>query len=155
MSELKFDEKTLRAMYSTADPAFKAKLEQIFPEGLSLGNIIDRTPTVEAALAIAGKTIEGLTRPDDAPYETAKRIIEHTIDVLLDGKVVDHSDSNQDKYEPRFIYKAGLGLRYYYCDYWLTATGCGPRLCYLSYDTMVHGVKILEPYYITYLNSKL
>ena len=155
MTTLKIDDNTARKLYPAASPEWKTILDESYPDGFFDQSIIDRTPTVEAALAIAGKTIAGLTRKDDAPYETAKRIIEHTIDVLLDGKVVDHSNSGQVKYEPRFIYKAGLGLRFVGYDYWNTVTYCGPRLCYLDYNVMLHGVKILEPYYITYLNSKL
>jgi len=155
MTQLKIDDDKARELYPTASPFEKMVLEQSFPDGFFNGNIIDRTPTVEAALAIAGKTIEGLTRSTDAPYETAGRIIENVIAVLNEGEEVDHSNSDQTKFEPRFYHKSGVGLRFSGYDRWATATCCGPRLCYLSYDKMLHGVKILEPYYITYMNSKL
>ena len=159
MTTLKIDDKEALVMYPNASPFEKMILEQSFPAGFFVPksnlSIIERTPTVEAALAIAGKTVEGLTRPDDAPYETACRIMENVIAVLNEGVSVDHSNSSQDKYEPRFYHKSGLGLRCHGYDRWRTDTRCGPRLCYLSYDKMMHGLKILEDYYITYFNSKL
>lgn len=154
MQTLQLDDKTARKIYPTAIPELKTILENSFPENFFKQSIIDRTPTVEAALAIAGTSIEKLTRPDDAKHETACRIIEAVIDVLREGVEVDHSNSDQTKYEPRFIYKSGLGLSFNDYAFWHTYTYCGPRLCYLSYDTMVHGVKILDKYYNDYLNSK-
>lgn len=154
MTQLKIDDNKARELYPTANADWKAILEASYPDGFFKQSIIDRTPTVEAAMAIAGKTIKGLTRPDDAPYETACRIIETVIAVLNEGVEVVHSNDDQIKWEPRFIHKSGLGLRY--CDYgrWFAATFVGPRLCYLSYDKMIHGVKILEDYYNIYYNSK-
>jgi hypothetical protein len=150
MTKLKIDDNTARRLYPAASQEMKAIFEESFPEGFFNQSIIDRTPTVEAALAIAGKTIEELTRPTDSPHETSLRIIETVIKVLWEGVPADHSNTNQDKYEPRFYYKAGLGLSY--CGYgsWRTCTRCGPRLCYPSYDTMLHGVTILEKYYSIY-----
>jgi len=151
---LQIDEKTAIALYPEASEEFKELLEKAFPkEVLNPPSIIDRTPTVEAALAIVGKTIEGLTRPTDSPRETAVRIIEAVIEVLNEGVKVDHSNSDQDKYEPRFIYKSGLGLSYFVYDIWSTDTYCGPRLCYLNYDVMLHGVKILDKQYNIYMNT--
>lgn len=154
MTQLKIDDTTARKLYPAASAEWKTILDQSYPAGFFNGNIIDRTPTAEAALAIAGETIESLTRQEDRPYETAIRIIEAVIEVLNEGVEVDHSNSQQDKYEPRFIHKPGLGLRYGDYDNWATITRCGPRLCYLKYDVMLHGVKILEPFYDTYLNTK-
>lgn len=154
MTVLKIDDNKARELYPSANSELKAILEASYPEGFFNQSIIDRTPTVEAALAIAGKTIAGLTRKDDAPYETAGRIIENVIAVLNEGEAVDHSNDDQTKWEPRFIHKSGLGLRYHYYVCWYANSYVGPRLCYLSYDKMIHGVKILESYYNIYLNSK-
>ncbi len=154
MTTLKIDDNTARRLFPEAAPELKSILEESFPKGFFNMSIIDRTPTVEAALAIAGETIQSLTRPTDSPYETAVRIIETVIEVLNEGVEVDHSNSDQDKYEPRFIYKPGLGLSYDDFAYWRTDTGCGPRLCYLDYEVLLHGVKILAPQYSIYLNTK-
>ena len=154
MTNLKIDDNTSRNLYPAAAPELKSILEESFPKGFFAMSIIDRTPTVEAALAIAGKTIADLTRTTDSLHETAVRIIETVIKVLWEGVAVDHSNSDQDKYEPRFIYKSGLGLSFTYYADWATATRCGPRLCYPSYDIMLHGIKILDRYYNDYLNSK-
>lgn len=149
---LQIDLKTAKSLYPSAGVDFKTMLENEFGDDLKTTDIIDRTPTVEAALAIAGKTIEGLTRSTDSTHETAVRIIEAVIEVLNEGVKVDHSDSGQDKYEPRFIYKSGLGLSYNDYGRWATSTDCGPRLCYLKYDAMLHGIKILAKQYNDFLN---
>jgi hypothetical protein len=158
MQTLQLDEKTAQELYPAATAFEKKMLEQSFPnlfgKTILKGTIIERTPTVEAALAIAGETVASLTRPTDAPHETAVRIIEAVIEVLWEGKECLHSDKSQHKYEPRFIYDSGVGLRYHGYDLWYTITYCGPRLCYPTYDIMIHGVKILEQYYITYINFK-
>lgn len=154
MTTLKLDDNTARKLYPTAAPEFKSILDESFPAGFFNQSIIDRTPNVEAALAIAGKTIAGLTRCTDSPRETAVRIIETVIEVLNEGVKADHSNSAQDKYEPRFIYKPGLGLSFdNHFDYWSANTFCGPRLCYLKYDVMLHGIKILSKQYDIYLNT--
>lgn len=152
MTNLKIDDNTARKLYPEAAPELKSILEESFPKGFFNMSIIDRTPTVEAALAIAGTSIAELTRPTDAKHETAVRIIETVIAVLNEGVKVDHSNSDQDKYEPRFYYKAGLGLSYDDYANWNTFTRCGPRLCYLDYEVLLHGVKILEKQYHDYLN---
>lgn len=149
---LQIDLKSAKALYPEASAEFKTLLEKEFGDELTKTDIIDLTPTVEAALAIAGKTIEGLTRSTDSKHETAVRIIEAVIEVLNEGVKVDHSNDDQTKYEPRFIYKPGLGLSYFGYVYRVTATYCGPRLCYLKYDVMLHGIKILSKQYNDYLN---
>lgn len=115
-------------------------------------SIIDRTPTVEAALEIAGTSLSALSRSGDAKHEFAARVIETVIAVLNEGVKVDHSNSDQVKYEPRFYYEAGRGLSYFIYHYWNTVTCCCPRLCYLSYDKLKHGITILDKYYNDYLN---
>jgi len=152
---LKIDEQTAQRLYQDASGDFKTMLENTFSKEVLLPpSIITRTPTVEAAMAIAGKTIAELTRPTDSPHETAVRIIETVIKVLWEGVEVDHSNAEQDKYEPRFYHKSGLGLSFNDFVSWVTGTYCGPRLCYPTYDIMMHGIKILQGHYHIYLNSK-
>lgn len=148
------NETLLQNLYKSASGGDKAILEEKFGKDILCQSIINRTPTVEAALAIAGKTIAGLTRSTDSKHETACRIIEAVIEILNDGEKVDYSNSDQTKYEPRFYHTPGLGLSYDVYVYWATSTICGPRLCYLKYDVMLHGIKILDTYYNDYLNSK-
>lgn len=152
MTTLKIDDSTARKLYPAAAPELKSILDESFPKGFFNMSIIDRTPTVEDALTIAGKTIQGLTRATDSKHETALRIIEAVIEVLNEGVKVDHSNDDQTKYEPYFRHQPGLGLSYDYCAGWHTGTYCGPRLCYLKYDVMLHGIKILSKQYHDYLN---
>lgn len=151
--KVKIDSENVLKAFKNADEKGKQLLKDLVDGQVDFNmNIIDRTPTVEAALAIAGTSIAELTRPTDSKHETAVRIIETVIAVLNEGVKVDHSNSQQTKYEPRFYWKAGLGLSYCYCDGWSTRTYCGPRLCYLSFDGMKHGIKILYKQYNDYLN---
>lgn len=152
MNNLKLDDNTARQIYPTAIPALKTIMEQSFPKGFFSMSIIDRTPTVEAALWIAGKTLNDLQKPGDTKHEFAGRVIETVIEILWDGVKVDHSNSDQVKYEPRFKYRSGFGLSYDGYVRWDTGTRCGPRLCYPDYNRMIHGVKILDKFYNDYLN---
>lgn len=115
-------------------------------------SIIDRTPNVEAALAIAGKTIEQVINTNDSKDENAYKVIKAVIKVLNEDWVADHSDASQVKYEPRFYYKSGFGLSYFDIALWFSFSAVGGRLCYCSYEVMMHGMKILESYYNDYLN---
>jgi len=60
----------------------------------------------------------------------------------VNGEEVDHTNSSQDKYEIWWrVVKdksrpSGLGLSYRFYVFWTTSTICGPRFCFLDYDTM-------------------
>ncbi len=86
--------------------------------------------------------------PDVSVYdEKHKRhaLADHKLTLMIahvNGEEVDHTNSDQTKYEIwwRIIKDksrpSGLGLSYAYYDGWVTATDCGPRLCFLDYNTM-------------------
>lgn len=153
MSTVKIESRNVLKAYTNADATGKQLLKDLVDGQVDFNmNIIDRTPTVEAALEIAGTTLSALNRPGDAPHEFACRVIETVIAVLNEGVKVDHSNPNQDKYEPRFMHTPGLGLSYDGYVSWGTYARCGPRLCYLKYDVMLHGIKILAKQYNDYLN---
>lgn len=153
MSTVKIESENVLKAFKNADPKGQQLLKDLVNGQVDFKmNIIDRTPTVEAALEIAGTSLCALHRTGDAKHEFACRVIETVIAVLNEGVKVDHSNSDQIKYEPRFYYKTGCGLSYDDYDDWRTVTFCGPRLCYLSFDKMKHGIKILEKYYNDYLN---
>jgi len=54
---LQIDLKSAKALYPAASAEFKTMLEKEFGDELTKTDIIDLTPTVEAALAIAGKLL--------------------------------------------------------------------------------------------------
>lgn len=112
-------------------------------------SIIERTGSVEDALAIAGTTLEQIVSPSDTKDEAAYKVMKAVIKVLNEDVPADYSDPNQKKYE---VFKSGFGLSYYGCDGWFTYTGCGPRLCYLKPETAKHGIKILEKFYNDFFN---
>lgn len=154
LTELKIDAEAARKAYPTADAFGKLILEASFGEDFFKGNIIDRVNSMDDIFRIGGKTLEQLTAPDDTPDEVAYKVLKLGISVLNEGKIPDHSDSDQYKYEPRFIYKSGLGLSYRGSDDWHTNTAVGPRLCYLNYDALLKGVEVMKEYYHTFYNLK-
>ena len=89
-----------------------------------------------------------LLLPDTSVYDEAdkknaiaafklRHMIRH-----VNGEEVDHTNSNQYKYEIwwRIIKDknrpSGLGLSFFDFVIWRTFTRCGPRFCFLDYDTM-------------------
>jgi len=113
--------------------------------------IIERVNSVEDALQIAGKSLADFSTHGDTPDEVAYKVLKTVIKVLNEDRVPDYSNSYQYKYEPYFRITPGSGLSFVGYVPWASFTHCGVRLCYASYDLMIHGVKILEKYYTYYL----
>ncbi len=156
LTKLKISEEDALAMYPTADPFQKAVLEASFGKDFfTPKSIIERVNSMQDLFDIASTTVEALTGPHDTEDDIAYKVIKMGIRVMNEGKVPDHSDSNQVKYEPRFYDNgSGLGLSYGGYDDWDTTTYVGPRLCYLNKDNMMHGLKIMKDYYHTFYNLK-
>lgn len=115
--------------------------------------IIQQTPTVDAALAIAGKKLTDFTAPGDTKDETAYKVIKAVIKVLNESWQPNWSDMGQRKYTPWFDEKeSGFGLSFYVTVGWNTSTCVGSRLCYASKELCEHGVKLLETYYTDFVN---
>ncbi|HXR85046.1 MAG TPA: hypothetical protein VN722_12090 [Hanamia sp.] len=152
MTTLKIDDQTARLLHEKEMPELNLILEKSFPEGFFSRNIIDRTPTLEDLFRIGGKIQSEIVSANDTKDEIAYKILKFGINVLNEGVKVDHSNSNQVKYEPRFYHKSGFGLSYGAYAYWATITNVGPRLCYLDYNVMMHGIKIMEKYYHDFYN---
>lgn len=116
-------------------------------------SIIERTPTVDAALHIAGKKLEDFTAPGDTKDETAYKLIKAVVNVLNENWKPDWSNMSQRKYFPWFDEKeSGFGLSFDVADYWHTYTSVGSRLCYASKELCEHGIKLLETYYTDFVN---
>jgi hypothetical protein len=117
-----------------------------------MSSIIERTPTVADALAIAGKKLEDLINPNDSKDVNAYRVIKEVIAVLNEEWKPDYSNSSQFKYEPYWYYKSGFGLSYDVYVIWNSRSDVGVRLCYRSREVLKHGVEILKDYYNDFLN---
>lgn len=116
-------------------------------------SIIELTPTVDAALAIAGKKLADITAPADTKDEAAYKVIKAVIEVLNEGWKPNWSDYNDRKYMPWFEEKKpGFGLSYDVCADWTSHTTVGSRLCYKSRELCEHGVKLLGTYYTDFVN---
>ena len=141
------------AAYNKAADVVKQSLSDLFKGQIDFNmKITDRIDSVEAALAYKGKTLSDITSPNDTKDEAAYKVIKFVIGVLNEEWVANYDDSDQVKYEPRFIKRPGVGLAYSVYVIWFTATTVGVRLVYRDLPTLKHGVKILEKYYNDFLN---
>lgn len=118
-------------------------------------SIIKRITSMDDIFTIGGKTLEQIISPSDTDDEIGYKVLKFGISVLNEGVKVDFSDDNQRKWQPYFTYESGVGLSYGVCVIWLTRTAVGPAFCYLSYDTMKHGLAIMAEYYNKFYNSNL
>lgn len=115
--------------------------------------IIKKTPTVDAALAIAGKKLKDIIAPGDTKDEAAYKVIKAVVEILNEGWKPDWSNFDQRKYMHWFDEKKpGFGLSYLGYGGWFTSTLVGSRLCYKSIELCEHGVKLLETYYTDFVN---
>lgn len=153
MQTLQINPEKARLLYPTASPEFKAMLEDTFGKDFFNQKIYDRINSMADIFSIGGKKLEDIVSPNDTKDEAAYKVLKFGIKVFNEGVKVDHSNSNQTKYEPRFYWKAGVGLSYYYCDYWHSHALVGPALCYLDYACMLKGVKVMEKWYSDYMNQ--
>jgi hypothetical protein len=152
---LVIDPNNARKLYPSASTEFKAMLEDSFGKAFFSMKIIDGTPTVEAALAIAGTRLSEIVLPSDRPDVGAYKVLTAVIAVLNEDWKADHTNKNQVKYEPTFVFDKAKGGFVYggYYYRWHQRTYVGSRLCYRDYETMMHGVAILKDYYKIYLSN--
>ncbi len=119
----------------------------------TIQTIIERVKGVEDAFAIAGTNLEEIISPSDTKDEAAYKVLKTVIKVLNEDWVPDLKNRSQDKYYPWFKPStSGSGLSYDDFGDWSAGTLCGVRLCYRSYEIMMHGVVILEKYYNDFLS---
>lgn len=128
MKNLQIDDATARKIYPTAAQELKTILEDTFGKAFFSQDICDRVNSMEDVYRESGKTyadiaLAGLT-PDEIGYRKAKLIFA----VMNEGWVPDYNDSNQDKYELRWIKNktGGFSCDDYYC--WVAYTFAGARL---------------------------
>lgn len=152
MQTLKMDDQTARKVYPSAIPEFKTMLEESFPKGFFSQKITERVQTMEDIFSVGGKSLLEIISLSDTKDEAAYKVLKFGIKVLNEEWVADYSNSDQYKYEPRFYHKAGFGLSYDDFVIWYTRTAVGPRLCYRSYEIMMHGIKIMQKYYNDFFN---
>lgn len=150
---MKITEEIAHNVYKTASPELKEILEQSCPpDFFTTKKITERVNSVADALAVAGKTLSDILLPGDTKDGDAYRVIKFVISVLNEEWIPDYSNNSQRKYEPRFLYKSGFGLACDGRDGWGAISAVGVRLCYRSYEVMIHGVEILKEYYRDFLN---
>lgn len=153
MQTLQINPEKARSLYPTASAEFKAMLEDTFGKDFFSQKIYERINSMEDIFTIGGKKLEDIISTCDTKDEAAYKVLKFGIKVFNEGAKVDHSNSNQTKYEPRFYWKAVVGLS---CDGYVdcnTNTGVGPALCYLDDNCMLKGIKVMEKWYHDYMNQ--
>lgn len=135
---IKIDLKKAQSLYPTAQGAFKNMLEDEFGvDKLKPPVFSDRIKTFEDACKALG-----LNPATEVPFKkpttnrqkflNACAKLDIISEALLEGVVLDWTDSNQKKWAPWFDrYSPGAGFRFDDSGYWWTGTGAcgGARLC--------------------------
>lgn len=123
--------------YAQADGDGKELLSNLFGKDKIPGNVMDRIKTVDDAIREMNTTLEEVL-PYRSPQNSHQRGLNAMAmmmvvrDALCEGWEADYSNTDQWKYEPRFIYKPGVGFSYYgYVD-WSADAHVGSRLCFPS-----------------------
>jgi len=110
----------------------------------------ERLNTDEAVLTDNGYTWESFEKWCEGlrPHERATRFIE-LLQKSLNGDVaLDFDNSDQVKYEPRFV-GGSSGFRYYVYDVWYSYSHVGSRLCFLEPDDAIHAGQTFTKWYKT------
>lgn len=153
MQTLQINPEKARLLYPTASLEFKAMLEDTFGKDFFNQKIYDRINSMADIFTIGGKKLEDIISPNDTKDEAAYKVLKFGIKIFNEGVRVDHSNSNQTKYEPRFYNKSGVGLSSDVYGLWFTHTSVGPALCYLDPKSLIKGVQVMEKYYKDYMNQ--
>lgn len=89
--------------------------------------------------------------PEDGEVVIADFKLKKSIDAINDGHVFDWTIWDEKKYYPWWDMSSGSGLSYGGYDYTAAHAHVGSRLCYVSKEKMLHGVKVLFELYKTVL----
>lgn len=137
MKSLQIDEKKARSIYATAPPELKVMLEDTFTKEYFSMNIMDRIKKWEdAATELGIDPIESLPFPNPKNNREVATNAFFKLDainqVLLEGVVLDWTNTNQKKWYPWFNeYRPGSGFSFYgtCCGWTATLANGGARLC--------------------------
>lgn len=106
-------------------------------------NVIERIKTVDDVLADHGLTADQFDKQckDLTIDERAYRIIKMLAQSLNEDWTPDWSNPDEYKYYPWFEIRGSSGFRFFGCDFWLTDSDVGSRLCYKSRELAEHAGK--------------
>lgn len=127
----------VRKAFEEADDKGKAMLKNLFGASTFIKNVMEAVRSFEDACEITGDD------PKALPYPNPKNDHEEALNAMhrmwivtraLNGKwYPDWDNSNEYKYCTWFdMRNAGVGFSDSDCDYWLTSSGVGSRLCFKS-----------------------
>jgi hypothetical protein len=119
--------------FNEAGKKTKASLTRIFGEKVFKGTIIERVKTLADAVEELGSghpvVIENIFYPTDTKAVRAFKTLLIVTEALQEGVILDWNNSNQYKYEPRFIKnKSGFGFSGATYGHRVTDSGVGSRL---------------------------
>lgn len=139
--------------YPTVDNSGKQILKGLFGETIFNQKITDRVKTFDDVLAIAGKTMEDMTRGCEDEQEVANRKAKLIAIVYNEGEVLDPMNTKQVKYYPWFEITpgSGFGLSSDGYAYRGSGTRVGVRLCFKSSELAVDAGKKFPEIYASLL----
>jgi hypothetical protein len=117
--------------------------------------ITERVKTFEDACQVAGEDPKSYESPEGASDEdrhlNSYRKLLLVIRVLNEGWTPDFANSNQWKYWPWFVYRAGSGFSF--TDYvdGHSHSSVGARLCFHSSELAIYAAKQFQELYNEYL----
>ncbi len=129
MKNLQLDDATARKIYLTAAPELKEVLEKTWGKAFFSQDITERVLTMEDVYRESGKTYADIAKEGDTPDEIGYKMSKLIFAVMNEGWVPDYNDSNQNKYELRWVKNKDGGFSYdYYYRCWNTFALAGSRL---------------------------
>ncbi len=135
--------------YESGTDKQKEFLKNLLGEDLFVKDIRDQIKTMDDVFRLNGTSLAEFTKKWEG---FASHEIGHAIELLIvsaynQGQLPDFSNSNQDKYYPRFLMDSGSRFAYSYFVNWHTTSLVGSRQVFLSYDNMIDAVEKFLPQY--------
>lgn len=155
MQTLEIKKDAAQTAYDNAKNSGKQLLEDLFGKSTFLKDVKERIKTfadVLTELKIDPQDFHNRTYQLDADtkaYEQVKLIVK----ALNEGWTPDWENSNQYKYYPYFEMgsPSGGGFSYYVCDFWVTLSFVGSRLCFKSSELAKYAGTQFEDIYKEFL----
>lgn len=151
--KLKMEKGGIAQLYAAGSPGEKELLEKIFDRSELTVKVTDRIKTLQDACNALGISPafdvalpSGMSRDADSIVAYMQLIA--ITRALNEGWEPDWTDTNQLKYTVYLgDYRAGSGFSGTFCDYWITGTTVGSRLCFKSRELALYAAEQFKDIY--------
>lgn len=151
-----------RRAYKSASSETQKALEDIFGKDKLTGDNVDLINSYEDVCEL-----EGIDHKANLPYDESKELSadqrsENAYKKLItmiryvnNGRIPNHQDRNERKYEPVFEYSSGVGFSYDDFDVWYADSFVGSRLCFFEVPVMQKFCKKFQNIYNDFLTQNV